>query len=52
MYRKAKLEVKYEECYYNSTASSLYVKVRTNCLELEELFGRGEKGENHDATCK
>merc|ERR1712030_90594 len=52
LYREEKIRIKYEECYYNSTASSLYAKARTNCLELEESYGRGDKGRHHDTTCR
>ena len=44
--------MKYDECYSNSTASDLFAKARTNCLEIEELYGRGERGKDHDTACK
>ena len=40
LYREAKLKLGYEGCYSNNRALA---KARTNSLEVEELYGRGEK---------
>ena len=49
-YREAKLYIGYDECYRNNTNSDYLAKARTNCLQVEEYFGRGVR--NYDKTCK
>ena len=49
-YREAKLYIGYDTCYGNYINSDFIAKARTNCLQLEEYFGR--RNRNYDTTCK
>ena len=49
-YREAKLYIGYDDCYRNNVNSDYLAKARTNCLQLQEYFGR--RNRNLDKTCK
>ena len=53
-YREAKLNIGYDKCYSNKTASDFLAKARTNSLQVREVLGRRKdyKEENYDTTCQ
>ena len=53
-YVEAKLKIKYDNCYTNSTASKFLAKARTNSLKIREVLGRikENKRNNFDTTCQ
>ena len=52
-YIEAKLKIKYDNCYTNSTASKFLAKARTNSLKIRKVLGRTKenKKNNFNTTC-
>ena len=53
-YVEAKMRIRYDNCYTNSTTSKFLAKARTNSLKIREVIGRTKenKQNNFDTTCQ
>ena len=49
-YREGKPYIGYDDCYRNNVNSDYLAKARTNCMQLQEYFGRRDS--NIDKMCK